>query len=317
MPEPRRQNALMPLDISGLAQGNTGVAFAHRLDSGRPGPDVLVTALVHGNELCGAHALVHLLDQKLRPVAGSLTLCFCNVDAYHAFDPDRPARSRYVDEDFNRVWDIETLEGSRLSSELARAREIRPLLDQADLLLDLHSMQTDCEPLMLSGLMQRARELARQTRFPRIIVVDAGHASGRRMRDYGRFGADGGTATALLAECGQHLDPAAAESAKEILARFLLAAGSIDRNGAERLSPMPERTPPVTVEITHRVTVRNGSFHFDRPPESLDMIPKAGTLIGHDGETPVLTPHDDCVLVMPSRRLTSGQTAVRLGRYID
>jgi hypothetical protein len=29
----------------------------------------------------------------------------------------------------------------------------------------------------------------------------------------------------------------------------------------------------------------------------------------------VLTPYDDCVLVMPSRRLTRGSTAVRLGRY--
>jgi hypothetical protein len=30
----------------------------------------------------------------------------------------------------------------------------------------------------------------------------------------------------------------------------------------------------------------------------------------------VTTPYDDCVLIMPSRRLDKGQTAVRLGRYV-
>ncbi len=32
---------------------------------------------------------------------------------------------------------------------------------------------------------------------------------------------------------------------------------------------------------------------------------------------PVLTPYDDCVLVMPSQRLERGQTAVRFGRWAD
>jgi hypothetical protein len=46
------------------------------------------------------------------------------------------------------------------------------------------------------------------------------------------------------------------------------------------------------------------------------VIPHAGTVIGADGDRPVTTPYDDCVLIMPSRRLTRGQTAVRLGRFV-
>ena len=46
----------------------------------------------------------------------------------------------------------------------------------------------------------------------------------------------------------------------------------------------------------------------------LEKIPRKGTLIAEDGDRPILTPYDDCILVMPSRRLTPGQTAVRLGR---
>ena len=42
----------------------------------------------------------------------------------------------------------------------------------------------------------------------------------------------------------------------------------------------------------------------------------AGTVMAHDGEEPIVTPYDDCVLIMPSRRRQRGQTAVRFGRYI-
>jgi hypothetical protein len=47
------------------------------------------------------------------------------------------------------------------------------------------------------------------------------------------------------------------------------------------------------------------------------VIAKAGSVIGRDGGRPVVTPYDNCVLIMPSRRLGRGQTAVRLGRFVD
>ena len=47
----------------------------------------------------------------------------------------------------------------------------------------------------------------------------------------------------------------------------------------------------------------------------MEVIEKKGTLIGWDGKTEVRTPYDNCVLVMPSRRLRRGESAVRFGRY--
>jgi hypothetical protein len=37
-----------------------------------------------------------------------------------------------------------------------------------------------------------------------------------------------------------------------------------------------------------------------------------GSLIGHDGDEAVLAPHEPTVLIMPTRRLWPGKTAVRL-----
>ena len=145
MPEPTFAVELTPPDIEPYRSGNTGIEYVTTFDSGTGGPHVLVTALTHGNEICGAIALDRLFRAGLRPRQGRLTLAFDNVDAYRHFDPRVPVASRFVDEDFNRLWAPGTLDGPRRSTELARARTLRPVVDAADFLLDIHSMQSQPE----------------------------------------------------------------------------------------------------------------------------------------------------------------------------
>jgi hypothetical protein len=49
----------------------------------------------------------------------------------------------------------------------------------------------------------------------------------------------------------------------------------------------------------------------------LAVIGRRGTLLARDGEREIRTPYDDCVLIMPARRPRQGETAVRLGRFVD
>src|SRR5918996_5352205 len=191
-------------DISAWSRGSDGIPYVVRVDSGRTGPHVVITALVHGNELCGAWALLRLLESGLRPRSGRLSLAFVNTAAYERFDPAQPKASRYLDEDLNRLWDPATLDGSRRSRELERARELRPLIESADWLLDLHSMQLPARPLLLCGLGEKGRRLARKMGYPELIVADQGHRSGARMRDFGAFADPASPRTAMLVECGQH-----------------------------------------------------------------------------------------------------------------
>ncbi len=306
---------MQPPDISPY-KGNTGVDYVTTFDSAQPGPHVLLTALVHGNELCGAIALDYLFREKVRPRRGRLTLAFANVAAFQRFDPANPIFSRFVDEDFNRVWSPERLDGPERSTELDRARALRPIVDSADFLLDLHSMQNDSPPLMLSGPLKKGQHFAREIGAPEIIVADEGHAAGTRMRDYGGFGDLQSPKNALLVECGQHQDPASAEVAKDISLRFLAALDMLDADflANHKQEPAPRQK---IIEVTHAVTVTGNSFNFVEDYRGLEVILERGTEIGRDGSTRVVTPYDDCVLIMPSRRLTRGQTAVRLGRYID
>ena len=108
-------------DISAYRNGNTGIDFVTTLNSGVPGPHVMINAVTHGNEICGAIALDHLYRHGIQPTRGTLTLAFVNHAAFHNFDPASPRFSRFVDQDINRVWAEDILDGPENSSELRRA----------------------------------------------------------------------------------------------------------------------------------------------------------------------------------------------------
>lgn len=302
-------------DITPYRRGNTGIEYCTTFDSGKAGPHVMLAALTHGNEICGAVVLDELFRREIRPLRGRLTMAFMNVAAFERFDPRDPDASRWVEEDFNRVWDPAVLDGPRHSADLRRARAVRRLVDDADYLLDIHSMQHPCDPLIISGPLEKGRALAKQVGFPPLIVSDHGHSAGRRMRDYGGFGDPASGRNAVLAECGQHWARSAVNVARETTLRFLLHFGVIDKDFA---GPSVSRNLPAPqiIEVTHPITIRSQTFRFARPFLGLDVIPQAGTLIGWDGDEEVRTPYDNCVLIMPSKRLYQGQTAVRLGRFV-
>src|ERR1044071_4470790 len=135
--------------------------YIHVLESGKPGPTVMVAALTHGNEV-------------------------------------------------------------------SRAVVVRPCVERADLLLDLHSMHDDGVPLMLAGPLAKGVALARKVGTPVDIIADAGHAAGMRMRDYGGFGDPKSAKNALLIETGQHWRNSSAVVAKDVTWRFLVESGIVE-----------------------------------------------------------------------------------------
>ena len=304
-------------DIGAYRHGNTGIPYVTSFEAVERGPHVVITALTHGNEPCGAHALIALFEQSVRPARGRLSLAFVNVAAYARFDPADPRASRYVDEDFNRLWEPGLLDGPRRSIELDRARELRPLIEAADWLLDLHSMQHRAPPLLLAGTTEKGRRLALRMGYPGLVVADAGHRNGPRMRDFGAFSDPARPNTAMLAECGQHWTEDSIAVATATCRHFLAAFGTVDPAALGRLGPAPRSAPQRAIEVTEAVTVERGPFRFTECYRGLEVIPEAGTVIAYDGATPVRTPYPHCVLIMPSQRLAPGLTAVRLGRFVD
>jgi succinylglutamate desuccinylase len=308
-------------DIAAWRAGNTGVEGVWQFDSGQPGPTIMISALIHGNELCGAWAIKGLLEAGIRPQQGRLILAFCNLAAFDQFDAAAHDSSRFVDEDLNRQWSAERMQTGS-SQERRRAKALAPFVAQADWLLDLHSMHETAAPLLLTGMQARNVALARVLRNPEHIVVDAGHKDGVRMRDYGRFadlceGSDNGTRS-LLVECGFHGDLASRVVAQDMCMRFLHASEIITAETLMQQLPdwhQADAAQQWALDVTGPVVCKSENFRFVQPYKGLEMIAKAGTVIGWNEGEAVTTPYDDCVLVMPStRQAKAGVTVVRFAR---
>ena len=303
-------------DIEPYRAGNTGVEFVTTFDSDQPGPHVMINAITHGNEICGAIALDTLFKAGLRPERGRLSLGFVNHMAYSTFDPADPGASRFVDEDFNRVWVEERLDGPEDTAELRRARELRPIFDSVDLLLDIHSMSTYSKALMINNGLEKERAFVRKVNFPAFIMCGSGHVVGKRLIEYTPFNDPANGKVALLVECGQHWGAATGAAALDTALHFLRAAGTVSPDFINAHLSEAARTPPVAEmwDVTDGITSATDDFRFVEPFIGMEVIAKAGSVIARDGGTEIVTPYDDCLIMMPNHKPGANVRKVRLCR---
>ena len=295
-------------DLSAYREGNTGIPYVHRFESGKPGPHVLVNALTHGNEICGMVAAKHLLDSGVRPLVGTLTVSFAHVEAYDAFDAAKPFENRQIVHNLNRIWSDELLGGTEDSPELRRARELRPVVAAADHILDIHSTSQDVVPFWVYPDFARNADVAAAIGLPSVhLVMPNGLGSGTPLIQHGAHAGADAPGAAMVAECGQHFKRATAEVATEVTLRFLAHFGLITH------MPNAAAVPQRRFELLQTLMVKTGQFAFTRPLVGFETFAE-GELIGTDGTDEIRAPCDDCTIFMPTRAPIVGREAVYLTR---
>jgi predicted deacylase len=307
MTDPQPALEVLPRDISAYREGNTGIDYVHRFDSGQPGPHVLINALTHGNEICGMVAATHLLDSGVRPRLGTLTVSFAHVEAYNAFDPAKPFDNRQIVHNLNRVWSDEWLDGPEDSPELRRARELRPVVAAADHILDIHSTSQDVVPFWVYPDFERNARVAMAIGLPPVhLVMPSGLGSGTPLIQHGLHAGADAPGAAMVVECGQHFKKSAADLATEVTLRFLAYFGLIDREGAT-----PQLEAQRRFELLQTHVIQSEDFHFVRPLIGFETFAK-GELIATNGPDEIRAPCDDCTIFMPAQRVIVGREAVYL-----
>ena len=309
MNQPLPALEVRPRDLSAYRQGNTGIDYVHRFESGRPGPHVLINALTHGNEFCGMVAATHLLDHGIRPRRGTLTVSFANVEAYQSFDPARPFDSRQLVHNLNRIWSPAWLDGREDSPELRRARAMRPAVAAADHILDIHSTAQDVQPFWVYPGFERNAEATLAIGRPAVhLVMPAGLGSGTPLVQHGRHGQVDGAGVAAVVECGQHFRQATADLAVMVALDFLAHFGLV-----EPAQPTPAPRPAQRFQLLQTWVVKTPRFRFARPLVGFETF-AAGELIATDGEETIVAPCDDCTVLMPTREPIVGREGVYLSR---
>jgi predicted deacylase len=294
-----------------LLDGVDGIAQAVRLDSGAPGPDAVVVALLHGNETCGLAALRAVLAARHSLIGGRVTLVAANVDGFALRTAANPQAGRFVEEDMNRLWSEARLAGLGADTvEMRRARELAPLCREADLLIDLHSMATQGPRLLMFHDTPAARRLlpglprdhhrirfARPLHEGRLLIEQPGLLGNPRRAGF-------------VVECGPHRSRASAAYAR----RFVLAA--LGAAGILPPAPLPatrgDFLDVLAVEMLH---ARTDMFRFIRPPEALQLFAQ-GETIAEDGDRTIVAPFAQTVLLLPRARPRRGQEAGLLGRPV-
>lgn len=287
--------------------GNTGVAGVWSFGAEAPGPHVMINALTHGNEPCGARALLHLLGQGVRPGKGRLTLSFANLAAYDAFRDGSARPGRFLDRDLNRLWRDDWIDADADSREARRARELRPAVAAADILLDLHSTATVARPFYVLADLAKTRALAEGIAWPPTLqLMPGGCAEGRHLIDYGRFDDPADPAVALTLECGRHGDAVAGDTAIAAAIRFLEVVGTL-APGALAGGP-PRHTGPGEIFRTGEpYVVATDRYRFTGRTDGFYSV-TAGEPVAMEGDEPVLAPYD-ATIVSPRPAPRRGEVA--------
>jgi predicted deacylase len=243
----------------------------------------------------------------VRPLIGTLTVSFANVQAYRSFDPARPFDSRQLVHNLNRVWSEEWLDGREDSPELRRARELRPVVAAADHILDLHSTAQDVQPFWVYPAFARNATAALAIGRPLVhLVMPRGLGSGTPVIQHGAHGRDTHHGVALVAECGQHFRRATSDLAIEVTLDFLAHFGLLEREFA----PHP---PAQRFELLRTHVVREPEFRFVRPLVGFETFDE-GELIAVDGDEEIRAPCARCTVLMPTRQPIVGREGVYLAR---
>lgn len=300
---------------------STSALRLHCFRALQPGPRLIVTGAVHGNEVCGSQAIERVareLDSgTLVLQRGSLTLLpITNPLAYER-------GQRIGERNLNR-----NLYPNALPQDYEDhiANVLCPLLAQHDVLLDLHSFHSTGEPFVMlgpqdnngplepfahaaaeealalclgprrivEGWLQTYAEgvktrMARSTAADRATLLSTDPRYGVGTTEYMR--SQGGYAVTL--ECGQHQDPAAPEVAWRAIHNTLAQLQLIDAR-----APVPTPAPQM-LRLTQVIDKLHGDDAFTRPWSSYDPVRKGEAIgIRHDGDT--VRADEDGFIVFPN-----------------
>ena len=323
------------------AKVSTAHLRIHQFAGLKPGPRLIVTAAVHGNEVCGVAAIRRVVEQldsgALQLQCGTLTLVpIVNPLAYQRGQREgernlnRNLRPPVIAQDYeDRI-----------------ARQLCPLLAAHEVLLDLHSFNNPGEPFAMLGPRDNrgelepfaheaaenalaltvgtsrivegwlsTYELGLQRRAARCqggsrqqaLVQDAHYGVGTTeyMRSQGGYG--------ITLECGQHADPQAPELAYRAILRTLALLGMVPQGAVEPADAKRRVELLQLYEVIDRV---HADDRFEREWASFDPIAKGQRIGSRADGTPVQAP-DDGRIVFPNSCALPGHEWFYLARSSD
>lgn len=313
----------------------------HQFAGLKPGPRLIVTGAVHGNEIHGTQAMTEIARQV---DAGELTLLRGTLTFVPIVNPlAHQLGRREGDRNLNR-----NLRPPVIAQDFEDriAQQLCPLLAQHDGLLDLHSFQGNGPAFAMIGPRNNTGELEPFSQQATESAVAAALGVGRIVEGWLSTYAlglqrrqqrehDGSRRAALISdphygvgtteymrstggwaitlECGQHLDPNGPEVARLAILRTLVLLGMLDEGV---VAPHCPAQPPELLQLYDVIDREDMGDRFEREWASFDAV-QQGQKIGTraSGEA-VLAPSEGRI-VFPNVKSQPGTEWFYLARPSD
>ncbi|PIR98178.1 MAG: hypothetical protein COT89_00485 [Candidatus Colwellbacteria bacterium CG10_big_fil_rev_8_21_14_0_10_42_22] len=266
------------------------------LEGREGGPRSVVLAGVHGDEMPGIEAFERLLP-TLEIQRGKVWFIYAN--------PVTMALNRRVFEaNLNRMFksDEEMTKEQRKSYEYERAQFLKPYLEGAEVLLDIHASTTPTgkpKPFVLCEA--NAKGIIEYLPFNVVVngfdEVEPG-GTDYYMNKIGKIG--------ICVECGFMTDPEASLRAEESILNFLKVRGHMEGE----VSMYEQRWARMYTLYLTKVDFRPAKEFEDFEPVV------TGQVLGTDGEEDVTAPRAGFVL-FPREREGSGKEAFLFGEWMS
>jgi len=269
--------------------------------SWEPWPHSVIFGSVHWDEKWGTKAILRFVELlqngEIQLKKWSLTLVApANPKAYEQ-------NKRYIDANLNRLFkdEYDNLDQVQNAYEFGLVQKLKPILQQADFFLDLHSMEAAWAPFAFAekDVLDFATKLWipyvlhwRGNLYPDVIWWDTENY----VNQHWWIG--------ITLEWGSHTDPNTEQNLFQWILNFLVATGQIDK---KFFKPLAEQTK--VLELVDAYVAQNSypDFKYLIQPEHFLPI-KKGTPVLQDGKKIWQAPFD-FVLTMPisAKRVKKGE----------
>ena len=306
----------------------------------KPGPKVLVLGRVHGNECCGTLAInkvINLIQNQL------VNLTLGKVTFVPITNPLAAIRgTRNGDRNLNRAFYPKGSTKNDFEDELNNV--LCPILEECDILLDLHSFLNGVKPFALIGntsgnekafVVNQEKIYTSESQLVSAIEVDtvianwsetyARGVKNRRKRDgvlsppfslnYDERYGDGTTeyarskgALAITLECGQHEDVSAPRVGENAILNILHCL----RMTEERTNPVADNRKVSCISLFDVIDKISDGDKFTKNWKTFMKIEK-NEIIGISKEEKEFRAPKDCFIVFPNQNAEPGQEWFYLG----
>lgn len=264
-----------------------GVSHVHCVEGAEAGPTLVIFMGTHGNEPVGLYAFMHFYEyfSQHTLTRGRILFILSNpaaVQRYAAAQNDEERRmARFVDINMNRL-PLESHLTQSTAYEVRRLQEIYPLLQDADMALDLHSTSLPSDPMIIPLLHTEERLL--HALPVETIVSNVTNVIGNLFLLSYVGGFLNKTSQCALIECGLHEDPASINHAVNSVRGVLHAYAMHDFPGAAAV-------PKKVYEMVTSVFFPHDSYRLVRDFGNFEPVLHNEILATGEGDH-IFAPHE-------------------------